>query len=286
MGFFNFGKKKKEKNTDVVDDFKIIIGKKQDYSHDKDQIYNNSENEEAPTWGEIKDQEEAICQYFIDRMENKDLSLFSIEHRAEEYTSLVYKNNDFFRVKYTPNSKWISIRVSESDREHYENDELFSIQKNKNQSHWKARIVDMDCLEQFVPLVDHACVELVDLGKTELDPISQNIYNTLKKMLIECGADGKYIKYSYSKAQIRVQYISWQHEICFKVFKKKPNQLLLKEELIKKNEGCFSEKKNGYWIYEFRDVEELDVLKPFLEQLVIEAHDDDLKSWFIEHWED
>lgn len=287
MALFNFGKKKEKKsNDDVANDYKIIIGKKQDYSHDKDQVYRNSEDVTAPTWGEIKEQEEAICQFFIDHMEDKELDLFSIEHRTEEYTTLVYQKNDFLRVKYTPDSKWLSISLSEEDRANYKDDELFTMQSNKNQRHWKSRIYDMDSLEQYIPLANRACVKVVLQSEVELDTTSQEIFEKLKSLLIDCGADAKYIRYEYTKAKTRVIYISWQHEISYKTFKKKPNQILLNEKLSKEDDGVFSEKKNGYWVYEFTEISALNALKPYLERFVKDTHKDDSSAWFKKHWEE
>ena len=112
------------------------------------------------------------------------------------------------------------------------------------------------------------------------------IFNKLKALLVECGADSNYIRYEYTKAKIRVIYTSWQHEISYKTFKKKPNQILLNEKLSKKDNGILSEKKNSYWIYEFTEVSELDALSPYIERFVIETHKDDFLEWHKEHWND
>lgn len=82
----------------------IIIGR-QTLPRQESDRYRGSEQ---LTWGDIKNQEESICEFFISHLSsNHDLSKFSIEHRAEEYTSLFYGNNNFLRVKFTPEAKWL-----------------------------------------------------------------------------------------------------------------------------------------------------------------------------------
>lgn len=99
--------------------------------------------------------EEKICQLVIDMLDG-DSSKFGIEHRTSDYTSLIYCDNDFFRVKYTDRSKWISIRLAKEDRN--ENDERFVAQKNKGQLHWKANIHSIADIKLFEEELKNACV--------------------------------------------------------------------------------------------------------------------------------
>ena len=70
------------------------------------------------------------------------------------------------------------------------------------------------------------------------------------------------------------------------LYKKKPNQILLSENLSKNGDGILSEKKNRRWIYEFREISDLDILKPYMEKIVNEAHNDEFVEWHKEHWND
>lgn len=114
--------------------------------------------------------EEKICKRVIELL-GKDTSKFGIEHRSTDYTSLIYCDNDFFRVKYTPNAKWISIRLAKQDK--IETDERFSLQTNKKQFHWKARISTEEDINKFKDVLERACVSL---GGNEYKP-RDNISN-------------------------------------------------------------------------------------------------------------
>ena len=107
--------------------------------------------------------EEKICKRVIELLgiENQ----FGIEHRSTDYTSLVFCDNDFFRVKYTDKSKWISIRLAKEDKN--PDDPRFAAQKNKGQLHWKAKINDWSDIDKFEDVLINACV---DLGGKEYKP--------------------------------------------------------------------------------------------------------------------
>lgn len=100
--------------------------------------------------------EEDVCKYVINLLsDEKDPNCFGIERRADAYLSLIYCDNDFFRVKYSSVSRWISIRLDKDDMN--ENDSRFEMQKNKRQFHWKARITNIKDIDVFKSELLHAC---------------------------------------------------------------------------------------------------------------------------------
>ncbi len=85
-------------------------------------------------------------------------SQIRLEKFSENYTSMVYgENNDFVRFKITDRTKWLSIRLSASDRANNVCNPLFSAQSNKNQLHWKAKISDLSELENFKTFILSSC---------------------------------------------------------------------------------------------------------------------------------
>ena len=100
--------------------------------------------------------EEYVCKYVIKLLsDERDPKCFGIERRSSSYLSLIYCDNDFFRVKYTSISRWISIRLDKSDMD--VNDKRFEMQKNKRQFHWKAKISDIKDIDNFKPELIRAC---------------------------------------------------------------------------------------------------------------------------------
>jgi len=97
-----------------------------------------------------------VCNYVIDMLsEVRDRNKFGIEQRSNSYLSLIYCDNDFFRVKYTERAKWISISLAKEDKN--KDDERFKAQVNKNQIHWKADINSFDDIKNFKQELINAC---------------------------------------------------------------------------------------------------------------------------------
>ena len=103
-------------------------------------------------------EEELICNQVIEMLSEYDKSKFGIEQRSEDYLTLVFCDNDFFRVKFTNSTSWISIRLAKQDKD--VNDERFKAQKNKNQLHWKANINSTEDIKLFKNELINACVSL------------------------------------------------------------------------------------------------------------------------------
>lgn len=73
-------------------------------------------------------------------MNSIGISDYTIEKKSDDYTSLLYKERDLFRIKYTDKAQWISILMFPNMRKEFADNELFSAQKNKNQVFWKSNI--------------------------------------------------------------------------------------------------------------------------------------------------
>lgn len=99
-----------------------------------------------------------VCERVIKLLIQKgfDKENFGIEERASSYLSLIYCDNDFFRVKYSANAKWISIRLAKQDRN--VDDVRFEAQKKKGQLHWRADINNITDVDNFINELENACV--------------------------------------------------------------------------------------------------------------------------------
>lgn len=120
-------------------------------------------------------EEELICNKVIELLsDERDKSKFGIEERTDNYTTLMYCDNDFFRVKFTNNVSWISIRLAKQDKN--ENDERFNAQKNKKQSHWKANIYSINDINNFKNELLNACI---NFGTSDTYKPSEYIGSTI-----------------------------------------------------------------------------------------------------------
>jgi len=102
----------------------------------------------------MTESEKHICDLVIE-LTGKDKSKFGVEERSSSYLTLVYCDNDFFRVKYSDKSKWISIRLANEDKN--KDDIRFDAQTNKNQLHWKANINSYEDIYKFKTELINAC---------------------------------------------------------------------------------------------------------------------------------
>lgn len=90
---------------------------------------------------------------------NSHFSNLRIEERSSNYRSLCLGYNDFLRFKFTPRSKWISLRLPSHIAKNHRENPLFAAQKNKAQLHWKAEIESITDLDKFEDLIVASCVE-------------------------------------------------------------------------------------------------------------------------------
>lgn len=110
--------------------------------------------------------ERKICEQVIELLSNYyDKDKFGIEQRSDKYLTLVYCDNDFFRVKYTNKARWISIRLAKEDRN--VDDPRFEAEQKKTQMHWKANITAPEDINKFEDVLINACKSL---GGTEYKP--------------------------------------------------------------------------------------------------------------------
>lgn len=72
-----------------------------------------------------------------------DKSLFKYVKPCVDYSTIQYRDDDLFRIKYTDRAKWIQIPVPNDMREKYKDDPLFEAQKKKNVLMWKSNITDL-----------------------------------------------------------------------------------------------------------------------------------------------
>lgn len=95
----------------------------------------------------IKDEEKAHVQSEKEAvdiiMNDLGISNYEVVKNSDDYTTLVYRDYDLFRIKYMPKSRWISIIIFPSMRKEYSDSPLFSSQANKNQMYWKSTIYSL-----------------------------------------------------------------------------------------------------------------------------------------------
>lgn len=210
-----------------------------------------------------------VCNYFIDELVKlgKDDSLFRIEQRCDRYLSLVYGNNDFLRVHISKrdNTKWITIAMYGENREKYINSELFSAQSNKISLHWKVDINDFSDYKKFISIANESCFVLKMAGEEPLTIEEEKVGNYLKKLYIECGAEESDIYFRHLSDHAEIYYIEWPSTIKFKIYKKKNSCVWLYFSDIAKKLKIECEPDGKV---EFEKFEDLNVLKPYIENRV------------------
>lgn len=87
--------------------------------------------------------EENAANIIIDNL-GVDKSLFKYTKPCKDYSTIIYKDYDLFRIKYTDNAKWIRIPMSTDMRKANINNSLFDAEKNKNKVFWKSNINDLN----------------------------------------------------------------------------------------------------------------------------------------------
>lgn len=101
-----------------------------------------------------KDLLEQIINAIIDEFIISD---FNIVKNCNDYSTLQYKQRDLVRIKYTNNSKWISLlMVDKKCKEDNINNPIFENEKNKNKLHWKS-LLNNDDIHVYIPLIIKNC---------------------------------------------------------------------------------------------------------------------------------
>ena len=88
-----------------------------------------------------------------------DMSKITIERRSYDYLSVFFGKNDFLRFRFSPRTKWLSIRLAFPDRAPNMENPLFAAQKNKKQSHWKSKVDSLDDLPKYKDFLVAACID-------------------------------------------------------------------------------------------------------------------------------
>ena len=111
----------------------------------------NTEHEAVP-------EEEAMLKEFIDTLDiPKDD--FNIEKKSDNYTTLVYKDRDLIRLKYTDLAKWVEVIVVKDMKKKYLDSPLFE-ENTKNKVFWKSILKDKD-LTPYKEIVEYYINEVI-----------------------------------------------------------------------------------------------------------------------------
>ena len=240
------------------------------YGHQDSDQYGDFEQ---ITWGDIKKAEEEICQYFINLLsKGRDPNKFVIEHRTESYTSLFYGNNNFLRVKFTPNSKWLTIAIAPQDQNKYKDSPLFAEQTNKNQVHWKSSFSSKDDLVKYHDLINNACYELPICGKKPLTEGEQQVADKLQEIMLKVGAEEGHFKFYHFSDHAEICYI--QGGIRFKRMKTKKKSWIEVDDRKSKKLGNISK-------FEFNEINEIDKMTEYLTEWV--AYINKNSKWYLEN---
>ena len=97
--------------------------------------------------------EDIILNDLIEQL-GKPKENFEIQKRAEEYTTLRYKDNDLVRLKYSTGSKWIDIFMSNDLRQQYVDSDLF-LANRKNKLFWRSKLYTDD-LKEYIDIIKTA----------------------------------------------------------------------------------------------------------------------------------
>lgn len=106
---------------------------------------------------EPEEEEREACQAVIDEL--ADFDGFEIQKRALRYTTLKYKDYDVMRIALNDTERWLSVSLSQDDRDAYEDDARFDAQTNKKQLMWKADLYEWD-VSDFVEFIQDRCEEI------------------------------------------------------------------------------------------------------------------------------
>lgn len=108
--------------------------------------------QEEPTTSISYDDEVSILNSFIDSYLSEYKDNLQIVSNTDDYTTLKYNDMDLIRLKYSDNTKWITIFIPPKYKNEYIENELFITQKNKNQLHWKSVITNKNDLSKYVDI--------------------------------------------------------------------------------------------------------------------------------------
>lgn len=201
--------------------------------------------------------EEQVCKYFIEELvkRGKERDKFKIEHRAQDYTSLVYGLSDFMRVKVTSNIKWISISVGTADREKYKDSPMFEKQTNKNEIHWKSYYDSDEDLKNYVNIAAGAFRAEVYGTVRELTEKEKAVADYLYNLFLECCAEPEDFYLYILTSEFELIFHSQYGSVRVKAYAKKKGGYVI--------DNSFDEYKidaaNGKFTYV--ELEELDILK-------------------------
>jgi len=100
-----------------------------------------------------------------------DVDKITLVKNSDSYTSVCYGEGaatDFLRFKLTNRTKWVSISMSQRDKKVNKDNPFFAAQKNKNQRHWKAQLVNIDDFVPYMDLIINSINEIISwyAGKT------------------------------------------------------------------------------------------------------------------------
>lgn len=81
---------------------------------------------------------------------------FKIVQKATDYTTLVLRDYDFLRLKYSPRAKWIKLPMFNDMIKKYIDDDRFAAQKKKTEMYWKTIIEDEKDISNYFDILDDA----------------------------------------------------------------------------------------------------------------------------------
>lgn len=81
---------------------------------------------------------------------------FKIVQKATDYTTLVLRDYDFLRLKYSPRAKWIKLPMFNDMIKKYIDDDRFAVQKKKTEMYWKTIIEDEKDISNYFDILDDA----------------------------------------------------------------------------------------------------------------------------------
>lgn len=221
------------------------------------------------------------CQFFVNKLveRGKDIALFKIEHRTPDYTSLVYDEyNDFIRIKITDKVSWISIALSNEDRNQYKDAPLFDSQENKGQRHWRSYFENIDQLQQYLELAENACVS-IPLGTVrDVSEKEKAIADYIYDLFIDCGAEPENMFYYTLAHEFEIMYKCGAGNIRFKAYAKKSGGYILMDRDF---ESTKIKGENNRFL--FKELPNLDCLKDELIPLKI-ARGNEMEEYYTENY--
>lgn len=126
----------------------------------------------------LSDEEVEFTKLFFQTFQNSciETEKLKVVRKSDAYATIVMQgkewDHDLIRFKFTNLTKWISLSISNEDREVYIDDPLFDAQKKKTQLHWKSKLSGIKELPKYKEIIINSYNQCLDLHKDNFNNLT------------------------------------------------------------------------------------------------------------------